>query len=158
MYKKFLGLATLAVVTSFITVQGIAQSSTQPASTSTAGTVIPGSADDYAKSVGNIMYFDFDSNEIKPKIQEQLDRAVAWLKQHVNKTIVIEGHADERGTREYNQALGQRRAQAVADYLVAAGIAPNRLSIISYGSDRPAVVGSDELHWLFNRRAVVVLN
>jgi len=120
--------------------------------------IIPGSADDFAKTVGNIMYFDFDSSDLRPKTKEQLDNAIAWLNKYPAKKITIEGHADERGTRDYNLALGQRRAQAIADYISAAGIAPDRFTTISYGSDRPAVIGSDELHWMFNRRAVMVLN
>lgn len=132
--------------------------STVQAVQSTTPEIIPGSADDFAKAVGNIMYFDFDSSDLRPKTKEQLDNAIAWLNKYPAKKITIEGHADERGTRDYNLALGQRRAQAIADYLSAAGIASDRFTTISYGSDRPAVIGSDELHWMFNRRAVIVLN
>lgn len=132
--------------------------STVQAVQSTTPEIIPGSSDDFAKAVGNIMYFDFDSSDLRPKTKEQLDNAIAWLNKYPAKKITIEGHADERGTRDYNLALGERRSQAVADYIIAAGISPDRLTTISYGSDRPAVIGSDELHWMFNRRAVMVLN
>ncbi|MGD9650617.1 MAG: peptidoglycan-associated lipoprotein Pal, partial [Dongiaceae bacterium] len=86
-----------------------------------------------------------------------LDRQAAWLKRYNAMNILIEGHADERGTREYNLALGERRANAVKDYLVSQGIAGNRLDVISYGKERPAVVGSNEASWAQNRRSVTVV-
>ena len=108
--------------------------------------------------VGNTVYFGFDSSELATEAQAILDRQAAFL--NVNPTIVvtIEGHADERGTREYNLALGDRRAVAVRDYLLDKGVNAARVRTVSYGKERPAVSGSNEGSWEFNRRAATVLN
>ena len=108
--------------------------------------------------VGDTVNFDFDSAELTVSARSTLNRQAAFLSLNPGLMIVIEGHADERGTREYNLALGDRRATAVRDYLVAKGINSARVRTVSYGKERPAVAGSDEAAWAKNRRAATVLN
>ena len=99
------------------------------------------------------IYFEFDRSEIKPEYRPILERKAAWLKAHPEYKVRIEGHCDERGTAEYNVALGEKRALSVKDYLVALGVPAKRISTISYGEERPAVRGQDEAAWAKNRRA-----
>ena len=108
--------------------------------------------------VGDTVNFDFDSAELTVSARSTLNRQAAFLSLNPDLMIAIEGHADERGTREYNLALGDRRATAVRDYLVAKGINSARVRTVSYGKERPAVAGSDEAAWAKNRRAATVLN
>lgn len=108
-------------------------------------------------NVGDRVFFATDSSLIDGEAQAVLDRQSAWLKANGNVSVVVEGHADERGTREYNIALGERRATAAKNYLVNTGVASTRISTISYGKERPAVMGSDESAWGQNRRAVTVI-
>ena len=108
--------------------------------------------------VGDTVNFGFDSAELTVSARSTLNRQAAFLSLNPDLMIVIEGHADERGTREYNLALGDRRATAVRDYLVAKGINSARVRTVSYGKERPAVAGSDEAAWAKNRRAATVLN
>ena len=108
--------------------------------------------------VGNTVYFGFDSSELASEAQAILDRQAAFLNVNPTMVVIIEGHADERGTREYNLALGDRRAVAVRDYLLAKGLNAARVRTVSYGKERPAVSGSNEGSWEFNRRAATVLN
>jgi peptidoglycan-associated lipoprotein len=108
--------------------------------------------------VGDTVNFDFDSAELTVSARSTLNRQAAFLSLNPDLMIVIEGHADERGTREYNLALGDRRATAVRDYLVAKGINSARVRTVSFGKERPAVAGSDEAAWAKNRRAATVLN
>jgi len=108
--------------------------------------------------VGNSVYFGFDSSELTSKAQAILDRQAAFLNVNPTMVVIIEGHADERGTREYNLALGDRRAVAARDYLLAKGLNAARVRTVSYGKERPAVSGSTEGSWEFNRRAATVLN
>lgn len=103
------------------------------------------------------VFFDFDKSLIRPDAKKSLDENVRWLKANPNATILIEGHCDERGTGEYNLALGQRRARSAHDYLVAAGIDAKRIKSISYGKERPFVLGHNESAWKWNRRAHFVL-
>jgi len=121
------------------------------------GPVRPGSPEDLAQNVGDRVFFALDSSTLSEEAQHTLDRQGAWLKQYPNVNVTVEGHCDERGTREYNLALGERRAAAAKKYLAGIGIAANRISTISYGKERPAVIGSDESAWSQNRRAVTVL-
>jgi peptidoglycan-associated lipoprotein len=120
--------------------------------------VVPGSKEDFIQNVGDRVFFDFDKSVIKPEGQQTLQRQAEWLKRYPNVTITIEGHCDERGTREYNLALGDRRATAVSRALVALGVQANRVRTISYGKERPAVLGSNEAAWAQNRRGVTVIN
>ena len=108
--------------------------------------------------VGNTVYFGFDSSELAGEAQATLDRQAAFLNVNPTLVVIIEGHADERGTREYNLALGDRRAVAVRDYLLAKGLNAARVRTVSYGKERPAVSGSNEEAWAKNRRAATVLN
>ncbi len=116
----------------------------------------PGSAADFAQSAGDRVFFEEDSSDLTPKAQATLDRQVAWL-QRYDRPFTIEGHADERGTREFNFALGQRRAQATKDYIVARGIPASRVRTISYGKERPVAVCNDISCWAQNRRAVTAV-
>ena len=113
---------------------------------------------DKLSEVGNTIYFDFDSSELSENAQMTLNRQAAFLNVNPTLVIVVEGHADERGTREYNLALGDRRATAVRDYLLAKGLNSARVRTVSYGKERPAVEGSNEAAWEKNRRAATVLN
>jgi len=113
---------------------------------------------DKLAQVGNTVFFGFDSAELSAEAQGTLDRQAAFLNVNPTLMIVVEGHADERGTREYNLALGDRRAVAVRDYLLAKGLNSARVRTVSYGKERPAVVGSNEDAWAKNRRAATVLN
>lgn len=124
----------------------------------TAARPTPGSREDFIQNVGDRVYFDFDKSNIKPEGQQTLQRQATWLKQYPNVTVTVEGHCDERGTREYNLALGNRRANAVKTALVTLGIPANRIQTISYGKDRPIVVGSNEAAWAQNRVGITVIN
>jgi peptidoglycan-associated lipoprotein len=118
----------------------------------------PGSAQDFTVNVGDRIFFDTDSSVIRADAQQTLTKQATWLNQYKNYAITIEGHADERGTREYNLALGARRAAATRDYLTSKGVAANRMKTISYGKERPVAVCDDISCWSQNRRAVTVLN
>jgi peptidoglycan-associated lipoprotein len=120
--------------------------------------IVPGSQQDLAASAGDRVFFAFDRSDITPEAREILTRQADWLRRYPNVTVTIEGHCDERGTREYNLALGERRAQAAKNVLAASGIPASRISTISYGKERPAVVGSSEESYAQNRRAVTVVN
>jgi peptidoglycan-associated lipoprotein len=120
--------------------------------------VAPGSKEDFVQNVGDRVFFDFDKSDVKPEGRTILQRQADWLKRYPNVTVTVEGHCDERGTREYNLALGERRAAAVKKMLTALGVAGNRVSTISYGKERPAVVGSNDAAWAQNRRGVTVVN
>lgn len=118
---------------------------------------VAGSVEEFQQTVGDRVFFGFDRYDLTPEARAQLEQQAAWLKTYPQHSITIEGHADERGTREYNLALGERRASSVKNYLVALGIDPNRVQTISYGKERPEVLGSNEAAWAQNRRAVTVL-
>ena len=125
----------------------------------TAGSgIVSGSQEDLIVNVGDRVFFGYDSSDLDSDALELLQDQVAWLKQHGDVTVTIEGHCDERGTREYNLALGEKRAQEVKNYLVGLGINPDRVSTISYGKERPAVVGSNDGAWAQNRRSVTIVN
>jgi len=118
----------------------------------------PGSVEDFEVNVGDRVFFALDSSSLDAEAQETLDRQAAWLTQYPDLTVTIEGHADERGTREYNLALGERRAEAAKSYLVARGIESDRILTISYGEERPVDPAHNEDAWAQNRRAVTVVN
>jgi peptidoglycan-associated lipoprotein len=124
-----------------------------------AGSATPGSSQDFTVNVGDRILFDTDSSSIRADAQTTLSRQAQWLNRYGSYGIVIEGHADERGTREYNRALGARRAAAARDYLISQGVRANRLKTISYGKERPvAVCEQDTACQSQNRRAVTVLS
>ena len=122
------------------------------------GAAVPGSQQDLAQTAGDRVFFAFDRSDISPEAQQTLERQAHWLQRYPNVTVTIEGHCDERGTREYNLALGERRANAAKQVLVAAGIPASRISTISYGKDRPVVPGSNEEAWAQNRVAITTVN
>jgi peptidoglycan-associated lipoprotein len=122
------------------------------------GAAGPGSVQEFNQTVGDRVFFDTDQTDLSQTAQATLDKQAAWLNQYNKYGFTIEGHADERGTREYNFALGSRRAQAVHDYLVAKGVSGSRMRTISYGKERPVAVCDDISCWSQNRRAVTVLN
>ena len=130
-------------------------SSSSASSSAAAGT---DSAADKLASIGNTVYFSYDSAALDGNSQATLYRQAAFLNGNPSLTVTIEGHCDERGTREYNLALGERRAAAARDYLLAQGVDPARIKVISYGKERPAMAGSNEESWAKNRRAATVLN
>ncbi len=122
-----------------------------------AGAATPGSAQDFTVNVGDRIFFDTDSSVVRADAQATLARQAQWLQQYPNYPITIEGHADERGTREYNIALGARRAAATRDYLASQGVPSQRIKTISYGKERPVAVCDDISCWSQNRRAVTAL-
>ena len=122
------------------------------------GVAVPGSRADFLQTVpSDRVFFDLDAFSLDDSDRRTLDAQATWLARYPNVNVTIEGHADERGTREYNLALGDRRANAARDYLQSRGVAPNRMQTISWGKERPAVEGSNEDAWAQNRRAVTVV-
>lgn len=122
-------------------------------SDSATGQVVPGTQSDLEVNIGDRVYFDFDKSDLSAEARETLDRQASWLKQYPNVAVTVEGHCDERGTREYNMALGERRANSAKKYLETLGIEGARISTVSYGKERP--VGEEALK---NRRAVTTVN
>src|SRR5689334_20783842 len=122
------------------------------------GSAAPGSQQDFVVNVGDRVFFESDSTELTAQSVATLDKQAQWLQHYSQYTFTIEGHADERGTREYNIALGARRAQTVRDYLSSHGVSAQRMRTISYGKERPVAVCNDISCWSQNRRAVTVLN
>ena len=121
------------------------------------GTARPGSQEDLVANVGDRVFFDTDASSVRADQRSVLQRQASWMGQYPQVQVSVEGHADERGTREYNLALGQRRANSARDLLVAGGVAGTRIQTISYGKDRPDALGSSEDAWARNRRAVTVV-
>lgn len=124
---------------------------------STDSSVTPGTQADLEANVGDRVFYATDSSVLDSDARATLERQAEWLRQYSDVNVVIEGHADERGTREYNLGLGERRANAAKEFLVGLGIAPSRISVISYGKERPAVLGHTPSAWAKNRRAVTVV-
>lgn len=122
------------------------------------GPIAPGTSRDFAVNVGDVVRFEVDSSELTPQAQTILNDQARWLNQYPQYTITVEGHADERGTREYNIALGARRATSVRSYLASHGVTASRLRTISYGKERPIAVCDDISCWSQNRRAQTILN
>ena len=123
-----------------------------------ASAATPGSQQDFVVNVGDRVFFESDSSELTPQSVATLEKQAQWLRSYNQYAFLIEGHADERGTREYNIALGARRAQAVRDYLASRGVQSHRMRTISFGKERPVAVCNDISCWSQNRRAVTVLN
>jgi peptidoglycan-associated lipoprotein len=120
--------------------------------------VLPGSRADFLQQAGtDTVHFDTDSSDVNAEASGILQAQARWLSAHQAVRVTLEGHCDERGTREYNLALGERRANSAKNALVAAGVSPDRISVISYGKERPVAMGSDEASWAQNRRAVTVV-
>jgi peptidoglycan-associated lipoprotein len=123
-----------------------------------ASAATPGSQQDFVVNVGDRVFFDTDSSDLSVQARATLDKQAEWLSHYDRYAFTIEGHADERGTREYNIALGARRAQTVRDYLISRGVSGQRMRTISYGKERPVAVCDDISCWSQNRRAVTVLD
>jgi peptidoglycan-associated lipoprotein len=161
--SKFLAVAAVGLLVSACASEPAPTASTsgagtQRAATAPAASIAPGTVQDFQVNVGDRVFFDYDKFDVKPAGKATLDKQAAWLKRYGQWKVVIEGHADERGTREYNLALGERRANAVKTYLVNQGIPANRVTTISYGKERPVALGSNEAAWAQNRRGVTVLS
>jgi len=122
-----------------------------------AGVATPGSQQDFVVNVGDRVFFEVDSSELTMQARATLDKQAQWLQNYGNYAFTLEGHADERGTREYNIALGARRAQSVRDYLASRGISPQRMRTVSFGKERPVAICNDISCWSQNRRTVTVL-
>jgi peptidoglycan-associated lipoprotein len=137
---------------------GLTTTDMSASSSSTAGSATAGSQADLEQNVGDRVYFGYDSVTLDDQARTTLQRQATWLQQYPSVSATVEGHTDERGTREYNLALGERRASAAARYLSSLGIDESRLMTISYGKDRPADPGTGEAAWAQNRRAVTVIN
>lgn len=118
------------------------------------GAPIPGTQADLVVSVGDRVFFETDSSDLTASARATLENQASWLATYTSVGVTIEGHADERGTREYNLALGERRANAVKNYMIALGVSPSRITTLSYGKERPAVPGSNQSAWSQNRRGV----
>ena len=118
---------------------------------STMGAAVPGSAEDFVNTAGDRVFFAYDHYDVSSEGNAVLHKQAEWLAKYPSTMIVVEGHCDERGTREYNLALGERRANAVKNHLISMGVDANRVEVISYGKERPFVVGSTEESWAQNR-------
>jgi peptidoglycan-associated lipoprotein len=149
---KLAGFLALALA-----VAGCANKPNDPALAG-AGSAAPGSQQDFVVNVGDRVFFESDSTELTPQSIATLEKQAQWLQNYNQYTFTIEGHADERGTREYNIALGARRAQTVRDYLASRGVQTQRMRTISYGKERPVAVCNDISCWSQNRRVVTVLS
>ena len=147
---KFAGILALALAA--------AACANRPNDPQAGGSAPPGSQQDFVVNVGDRVFFESDSSELTSQSIATLEKQAQWLQIYNQYTFTIEGHADERGTREYNLALGARRANAVRDFMIAKGIPANRMKTISYGKERPVAVCDDISCWSQNRRAVTVLN
>jgi peptidoglycan-associated lipoprotein len=129
----------------------------EPATSAPTSSIVPGSAEDLRVNVGDTVHFDYDRYDIMDSDRAVLQRQVAWLGKYPSVRVTVEGHCDERGTREYNLALGARRANAVKEYLVSLGVSAGRLETISYGKERPMCTESSESCWAQNRRGVTTI-
>jgi peptidoglycan-associated lipoprotein len=151
-------LAAALMLAAALAGAGCANRQAADAGAGAGGVATPGSAQDFQVNVGDRVFFETDSSALTPTATATLDRQVQWLAQYPNYTFTIEGHADERGTREYNLALGARRASAVQAYMISRGVPANRMRTVSYGKERPVAVCNDISCWSQNRRAVTVLD
>ena len=161
-YKILLSILTAVFIAACSTKpKDVAVSSGSGTSTSTDtvedSSIQPGTQEDLIVNVGDRVFFDYNSSELDSDALELLQDQVAWIKQH-NVSVVVEGHCDERGTREYNLALGEKRAQSVKNYLITMGVPSGKITTISFGKERPAVVGSNDGAWSQNRRSVTKVN
>ena len=165
MRSKFLtvvaAVALLAACETAPESTGNAQSSggasAAPQQSSPSVQIAPGSQEDLVVNVGDRVFYEYDSSALTAEARATLEKQAAWMKKFGGVSVTVEGHCDERGTREYNLALGESRANAAKDYLVALGINPARVKTISYGKERPAAIGHNETAWAQNRRAVTVV-
>ena len=150
------GVKFVAIVMATLAIAGCAKNADQNGAM--AGAAAPGSQQDFVVNVGDRVFFETDSSELTDQARATLDKQSQWLNNYNRYSFTIEGHADERGTREYNIALGARRAETVRQYLVSRGIGAQRMRTISYGKERPVALCNDISCWSQNRRAVTVLD
>jgi peptidoglycan-associated lipoprotein len=153
-------LRVAAALTAALSIAACAKNAAEDENAALAGRggyAAPGSPQDFIVNVGDRIYFETDSSELTPTAQTTLDKQVEWLQRYGRYSFTVEGHADERGTREYNFALGARRAEVTKNYLVSRGLSAARIRTISYGKERPVAVCDDISCWSQNRRAVTVL-
>jgi peptidoglycan-associated lipoprotein len=151
------GAKFAAVILAGIAIAGCAKNPVEQTG-AMAAAAAPGSQQDFVVNVGDRVFFDTDSSDLSGQARATLDKQAEWLSHYDRYAFTIEGHADERGTREYNIALGARRAQTVRDYLISRGVSAQRMRTISYGKERPVAVCDDISCWSQNRRAVTVLD
>lgn len=154
------GLRFAAVAAAFLMLAACSSTDENAGATtspSSSSTITPGSQEDLVANVGDRVFFDTDRSSLSDDARATLQRQAAWMELYPNLTFTLEGHADERGTREYNLALGGRRANAAKDYLVSLGVDAGRLNTVSYGKERPVCLESNENCWAQNRRAVTVV-
>jgi peptidoglycan-associated lipoprotein len=156
--SKFRALKLVGMLIAALSIGACAKNPTDTASLANASAAVPGSQQDFVVNVGDRVFFESDSSELTQQSVTTLEKQAQWLRAYPQYAFLIEGHADERGTREYNIALGARRAQAVRDYLTSRGVQSHRMRTISYGKERPVAVCNDISCWSQNRRAVTVLN
>jgi peptidoglycan-associated lipoprotein len=156
--KIIRGVPLAVVLMTGLALGACANNPADNAQANAAGAATPGSQQDFVVNVGDRVFFETDSTELTSQSRATLDKQAQWLGRYNRYSFTVEGHADERGTREYNLALGARRAQVTRDYLVSRGIQAQRIRTISYGKERPVAVCDDISCWSQNRRAVTVLN
>ncbi len=157
--STFSASAKLATVSVLLLLTACATKTQTPAATSgTSEVITPGSMRDFQVNVGDRVFFDFDSSTLREDGKATLQKQAAWLARYPSVRLSIEGHCDERGTREYNLALGARRASMAREYLASLGVAASRMETISYGKEKPTCVESNEACWAQNRRAVSVIS
>ncbi len=159
MISRLASFKMVAVLGCFLALAACSKKNTPDlnAGTGPGAVAVPGSEQDFTVNVGDRVFFLEDKSTLTPEAQETLRRQSQWLNQYGNVTVQVEGHADERGTREYNIALSARRATAAREYLISQGVAANRISSIAYGKERPAALCDAEQCWSQNRRAVTVI-
>jgi peptidoglycan-associated lipoprotein len=162
MMKRSAGFKTAALISCFLALAACSKKNTPdleagPGGGAGIGQVSPGSKADFETNVGDRIYFIVDTVTLTPEAQDTLSKQASWLSQYPNVTVQVEGHADERGTREYNISLSARRATAARNYLIQQGVPGSRISSIAYGKERPASLCDAEECWSQNRRAVTVI-
>ncbi len=164
-FRSLSGVGAAVLLAATLVAGGCASKSVTPDSAqlgpgagTNGGPITPGTQRDFSVNVGDLVYFASDSTSLTPEAQATLNKQAQWLRQYPQFTITVEGHADERGTREYNMALGARRSTSVRKYLTRLGIQGQRLRTISYGKERPVAVCNDISCWSQNRRSQTVLN
>jgi peptidoglycan-associated lipoprotein len=157
MMRRLAGLKIAVLCCCFLALAACSKKNTPDLEGNAGESAAPGSERDFAINVGDRIYFIVDQSNLTPEAQETLRRQAAWLRQYPNVTIQVEGHADERGTREYNISLSARRATATREFLIAQGVEGNRISSIAYGKERPVALCDAEQCYSQNRRAVTVI-
>lgn len=159
--RKFLGLvgavALLAACETAPTDGGNTGGDANASAPAAALGPVAGSAQDFVVNVGDRVFFGYDQSSLTTDARSTLEKQAMWLKKYTNAVITIEGHADERGTRDYNLSLGEKRGNAASEYLVSLGVDPMRIKVISFGKERPVALGHNEAAWAQNRRSVTVV-